>query len=406
MMKNLRVSLCLALLLWGILSGFSRAADEITFWDSPRYGGNSFNRLPPDKAYFAALRGYGASWVRLSYDKWHPQQRDFLMGDADHYRGLQPADLSTLKATLKKAHDSGLKVVISPLSLPGMRWSQNNGGKFDDRLWQDKSYWKQSAAFWRDLAAALKDVPGVAAYNLINEPAPEKRAGLAEHAGIEEMQRWYQHHQGSARDLPAFYQMLISAIREVDPLTPVMVDGGWYGAADGFGYWPAALDDTRVLYSFHMYEPYAATSGPNLKRKKPYSYPGVVPFGTGKEMWNAQRVAQYLQQPFIWAEQQHIPASRMVAGEFGCIRMLPGCQQYLEDVLQVLDKKQSHWAFYSFREDSWDAMDYELGKRKVPWSYWQAMEQHTADTLPRHPGPEFEPIRQRLEHGRIKAGPK
>jgi len=123
-------------------------------------------------------------------------------------------------------------------------------------------------------------------------------------------------------------------------------------------------------------------------------------------MWNAQRVAQYLQQPFIWAEQQHIPASRMVAGEFGCIRMLPGCQQYLEDVLQVLDKKQSHWAFYSFREDSWDAMDYELGKRKVPWSYWQAMEQHTADTLPRHPGPEFEPIRQRLEHGRIKAGPK
>ncbi|MDT0842385.1 hypothetical protein RNS14_12360, partial [Staphylococcus pseudintermedius] len=35
------------------------AADLIGFWDAPRHGGNSFNRLPPDAAYFAALRGYG-----------------------------------------------------------------------------------------------------------------------------------------------------------------------------------------------------------------------------------------------------------------------------------------------------------------------------------------------------------
>ncbi len=384
------------LLLGALTTSVVRAADEIAFWNTPEKGGNSFNRLPPDSAYFAALQGYGASWVRLSYDKWQPAKRDFLMGDADHYQGLVPQDLATLKATLEKAHAAGLKVVITPLSLPGMRWSQNNGDKFDGRLWEDKKYWQESADFWRDLAKALKDTPGVAAYNLINEPAPEKKGGLKEHASQADMQNWYQQHQGSARDLPAFYQMLIKAIREVDPLTPIMVDSGWYAAADSFSYWPKVLDDQRVLYSFHMYEPYEATSGPNIKRVKPFIYPGEVPFNGKLEMWNAKRVATYLQQPFDWAKQQGIPANRMVAGEFGCVRMLDNCRQYLEDVLTELDKYQAHWAFYSFREDSSDAMDYELGKGKVPWAYWQAIEQNTPDTVKRHASPEFEPISGRL----------
>ena len=56
------------------------------------------------------------------------------------------------------------------------------------------------------------------------------------------------------------------------------------------------------------------------------------------------------------------------------MRRLAGCKQYLEDVLTVLDKQQLHWAFYSFREDNWDGMDYELGAAKVPWRYWQAIE--------------------------------
>lgn len=122
------------------------AADLMAFWDAPRHGGNSFNRLPPDQAYFDALKGYGATWVRLSYDKWQPVQRDFLLGNADAYAGLPAADLATLRATLDRAHQAGLKVVIAPLSLPGMRWSQNNQGQFDDRLWQDKRYWSQAMA--------------------------------------------------------------------------------------------------------------------------------------------------------------------------------------------------------------------------------------------------------------------
>lgn len=34
------------------------AADLIGFWDAPRHGGNSFNRLPPDAAYFEIGRAH------------------------------------------------------------------------------------------------------------------------------------------------------------------------------------------------------------------------------------------------------------------------------------------------------------------------------------------------------------
>ncbi len=385
-------------LLLFFLASNTGAADLISFWDKPQYGGNSFNRLPPSQPYFEALGAYGASWVRLSYDKWQPVERDFLIGNSDHYKGLVAKDLATLKATLDRAQAAGLKIVITPLSLPGMRWSQNNGDRFDDRLWQDRKFWAQSASFWRDLAVALKDHPAVAAYNLINEPAPEKQGGLPEHADSAKMREWYKKQVGSTRDLPALYKTITNAIREVDPLTPIMVDAGWYGAADAFAYWPAPLVDPRVLYSFHMYEPYAATSSHNLQRAKPYTYPGIVPFGVDTEKWDKKRVEAYLQKPFNWAKQHVIPANRLVAGEFGCVRKLSGCQQYLEDVLTVFDAAQIHWAFYSFREDSWDGMDYELGKGNVPWAYWKAIDDNRPDPVQRHSTTEFEPISKRLRN--------
>ncbi|WP_455853515.1 hypothetical protein [Pantoea endophytica] len=116
------------------------------------------------------------------------------------------------------------------------------------------------------------------------------------------------------------------------------------------------------------------------------------------QQWDATRVARYLALPFAWAKEKGVASHQMVVSELGCVRTLRGCTQYLEDVLTALDKQQAHWAFYSFREDSWDGMDYELCDTKVPWRYWQAVEQNLPDTLLRHATKEFEPIRKRLDH--------
>jgi hypothetical protein len=94
-----------------------------------------------------------------------------------------------------------------------------------------------------------------------------------------------------------------------------------------------------------------------------------------------------------------VPANRLVAAEFGCMRRWADCPQYLEDVLRALDADGVHWAFYSFRE-SWDGMDYELGADKLPWQYWEAIEQGKPYELERGPNEVFQPILDRLRRAR------
>lgn len=383
MLEKLRPAL-LCLTLAGLLPPAAGAADLIGFWDSPQKGGNSFNAAAPDRAYFDALAATGASWVRLTFSKWQGEGRDFLIGDADRYKGLPPGDLARLRETLDAAGAAGLKVVITPLSLPGARWKQQNGGKFDDRLWSDPAYAGQAVAFWHDLAAALKDHPAVAAYNLLNEPAPEKTTGLAENAAMAEISAWQEKNTGSTRDLPNLYMRMIAAIRTVDPVTPVMVDGGYYANPRALAAWPERLADERVLYAFHMYEPYDATSAPNMKRKTPLSYPGTTTdYAGGKTTWDRKAIGDHIGTAFDWAKAAGVPPSRVVAAEFGCMRLWTDCGTYLTDVMDAVDARGGHWAFYSFREDEWEGMDYELSAKVKPGRFYWLKEQGKAGTLPR-----------------------
>ncbi|MEO7828308.1 cellulase family glycosylhydrolase [Roseateles sp.] len=357
-------------------------AADIAFWDTPRHGGNSFNQTAPDAAYFRALRATGATWVRLTFSKWKGEGRDFLIGNADHYAGIPARDLAMLRQAMDAANAAGIKVVLVPLSLPGARWVQHNNDQQDDRLWQDRKYWDQSAAFWRDLAVAVKGHPALACYNLLNEPTPEKGMGLDEHAEPAVREAWYAVHKGTTHDLPAFYEHVIAAIRTVDADTPVMVDGGWYANAWSFSYW-TPLRDSRVLYAFHMYEPWDITSGPQIKRKPQLRYPAAtVTWGGKSRAFDKAAMQDFLGAPFAWAKAHGVAANRMVAGEFGCVRVWVDCGAYLGDVLDTLNTHGAHWAFYSFREDVWEAMDYEIPPAFPAGQVYYLREQGKGDKVP------------------------
>ncbi len=383
-----------AVLALALAPGPARAAD-IAFWDTPRHGGNSFNGRPPDEAYFRALRASGATWVRLTFTKWKGAGRDFLIGDADRYTGLPAGDLAVLLACLDAAQAADMKVVLVPLSLPGNRWVQHNGDKQDDRMWRDRAYWSQSAAFWRDLAAAVKDHPAVVGYNLLNEPTPEKGAGLDEQASPAARQAWYAQHRDTTRDLPAFYTQLIAAIRAVDADTPVMVDGGWYAHAWSFSYWTPLTDD-KVLYAFHMYEPYDITSAPQIQRQRQLRYPGArVSWAGQSRRFDKAAMQDFLAVPFAWARAHGVPVKRMVAGEFGCVRVWTDCGDYLGDVLDTLNAHGAHWAFYSFREDVWEGMDYEIPPAFPAGQVYALREQGRGDKVPLD-SPLMDIIRRRM----------
>jgi len=376
----------IALLLLGLALPSFADNTKLAFWDTQRKGANMMNQVQTE-AQFAAAEAAGIQWVRLAPDKWKSQSRDFLIGNADHYTGLDEADLATLRTALEAADRHHIKIVLTMLSLPGDRWRQLNGDKDDLRLWQDKAWWDQAAAFWRDLAAALKDQPALVAYNIVNEPHPEKTGGFDED-GTRDFLGWYRKVAGTPADLNDFYARMVAAIRMVDPSTPIMLDAGLYAAVDAVpSLHPVA--DAKVLYAFHMYEPYAFTAPRNKGR---YRYPGTVPFAGKSIAWDAATISSYLAHVAAWAKLNDVPENRVVASEFGCFRQNVGCTQYLGEVIAAIDSLHYHWAFYAFREDGWDGMDYEIGTAKLPWKYWQAIDAGQHPEPPREDDPQKNPL--------------
>jgi endoglucanase len=370
----------------------ARAED---YWHTMRRGANLFDRTETADRLRAAAAAR-IEFVRLAPNKWPGAGRDFLLGDADDFRAIPAADLTQLRATLDDAQTAGVRVVVTTLSLPGNRWRQHNGNQSDFRLWREPRYADQAEAFWRQLATALRGHPALAGYNLVNEPHAEQTLGGVDFRTFD-FDAWKQRVAGTPADMNGLYARLVRAIREVDEETPVILDCGVYATP-----WAVAglttLADPRVLYSFHMYEPYVYTTQ-KLNRGR-FSYPGDVPDeaqGTGRgRAWNAATLRHFFDPVRKWQAANRVPANRILVGELGVDRRSKGAAQYLADLVEIFEAESWHWAFYAFREDTWDAMDYELGDGPTPPGFWDALEKGRTPTFTRRDNPLFEVLKTAL----------
>lgn len=340
------------------------------YWSTQRKGANFFNRSPSED-WFVSAKAAGIQFARLATDKWSPGKKDFLIGDADAFVKIPPSDLRILKTSLDHAQANNVRVVITLLSLPGSRWRQNNSGKEDLRIWQSNEYQNQAISFWKALAKELKDHPAIVGYNILNEPHPECLFGIHDYEEIE-LKKFYKTAKGSKADLNIFYRKMVSAIREVDPDTPIIIDTGLYATPFSISYLKP-IEDEKIIYSFHMYEPYTYTT--RRINNKRFLFPGDIPdhdpskFDAKITYWDGKRLEQFFNPVLLWQKQHNIPSSQILVGEFGCDRTAEGASQYLSQLISIFNRNNWHWAFYSFREDCWDSMDYELGSEEIP-KYW------------------------------------
>lgn len=339
---------------------FATPVQPISFWSTQQKGANIFNsNITPDD--IKAAKKYGIKFIRLAPDKLAGLHRDFLIGNVDDYNGLIKEDLEQLKNILDMCYQEKIPVVITMLSLPGLRWKQNNHNKDDLRIWKDEKYQAQAAFFWEDLATALKGHPAIVGYNILNEPHPEKIFASKE-VHINTV-----HQEEVQKMLYDLYTRIIKHIRLVDKETPIILDSSAYADAKTFQLL-MPQEDQNVLYSFHMYEPYEYTNHKMNKGK--YQYPGRI---NGKQ-WNRKTLAEYMSAVIRFQKTHNIESDKILVGEYGGHRMSAGLERYFEDLIAIFNKEGWHFAFYAFREDTWDGMDYELGNNKLPWSYWQAVE--------------------------------
>jgi hypothetical protein len=324
-------------------------------------GANSLRTVPITREDVVAAKGYGIEFLRLAFDKFTPERRDFLIGDADGYERLCLEDLQRIKEVLRICEEADMPVVITMLSLPGSRWRQNNGGRDDLRLWKDAEFQEQAAKFWTDLATQLRDCPIVVGYNILNEPHPERiynqRLTHIENINQKNVQQ----------QLLTFNQLMVNTIRRVDGRTPIIIDSSAHADPGAFKEFIPVTGD-NVLYAFHMYEPYEYTNHAHNNGK--YIYPGRV---RGK-YWNKRALKSCMAPVARFQARHHIPSRCIFVGEFGGYRRQKGLPWYFTDLCAIFAENGWHSAFYAFRDDDWDGMDYELGDRRLPWEYWKAKE--------------------------------
>jgi endoglucanase len=116
--------------------------------------------------------------------------------------------------------------------------------------------------------------------------------------------------------------------------------------------------------------------------------------------WKASALARRMDAVESWARRNGVPPSRIVAAEFGCDRQAEGAREYLSDVVATLNARRWHWAFYSFREDAWDRMDYEVGTGALGAAYWEAVERGEDPPRPWHDNPLWRVLQDGLRAGR------
>lgn len=371
-MKVLRHIGLLALVLLVVNASSSASDEKLAFWSVQRKGANGDGGKKPED-WFRSAGELGLQFIRLSPVTWRSAGRDFLLGSADDFTGIEPADLKMLKQVLDIAQRQGVKIVLTMFSLPGARYRQLNDYKFDYRLWTDERFQQQALAFWRELARQLKDHSAIVAYNPLNEPHPARRDGF-EGGDTKGFEEWLRNNRGTITDLNRFNRRVVEAIRQVDPQTPILLDCWFHAGPEGFGYLEPVKDD-KVLYSFHFYTPWNYTT--YRVNKERFSYPKAMPVGWSEEtkQWTTADLRRCIRPVIEWAKRYNIPPEAIVVGEFGCDRRVGGAREYLSDLVAIFNEHRWHWAFYSYRSPDWDGMDYELGVEKLGWKYWEAREQ-------------------------------
>ena len=192
-----------------------------------------------------------------------------------------------------------------------------------DLLWENEDGLRDAfVAAWRHVAIELLDHPAVAAVEILNEPP----------AGSIPFEEFEEH------VLPEFFEIVGTAIREIDPDVTILVEGR---AGDATGLASGVLgrpDLEGIAFAPHYYNP--ITAGLNLPRV------------------NVAGVRNGLDNSLATAERWGVPG---ILGEFGVLNANPLKGYYLRTVYDRLDEIHAHgiqWDVTQTTTTLWNEEDF------------------------------------------------
>jgi endoglucanase len=174
--------------------------------------------------------------------------------DADHTP--REAGYALFDDLLLWCEQHGVRVVFDLHAAPGGQSSAFMADPEDEKLWDSVDKQDRTVALWREIAVRYRDNDTIAGYDLLNEPdAPDPETLLA------------------------FYQRLAEAIRDIDPLHMIIVEGT--NVAGELKEFTRAITWNQV-YSVHQYGFFGDWRTSELERWTAVSTEHQVPLWVGE----------------------------------------------------------------------------------------------------------------------------
>ena len=265
---------------------------------------------------FKTLHDWGATLLRFQMVRdWHAVDGN---QDLDEYdRWLEDRLDHFDKVVLPMAVQYGLQVVLDLHVPPGGRDAAQEANMF-----YDERFAEHFVELWRRIARRFKGREGIYGYDLINEPCQT-------HETPPECDWW------------SLQRRAAEAVREEDPLTPIIVESNQWDSPGPFRYL-SPLTLTNVVYEVHMYSPDGFTHQRVLGTR-----PWTIAYPNAEKGWNRESLAETLR-PVREFQLRH--GARIYVGEFSAVCWAPGADQYLRDCISVFKENGWDWTYHAFRE--------------------------------------------------------
>jgi endoglucanase len=265
--------------------------------------------------------------------------------------------LPRLRRSLTEIGSHGLKAIVTIVDMPGCPFFSMP----DDApmlFWERKELRLRATKLWGLIAQNLVDLRHlIMGYDLINEPFnPEDR----EISFVEETP------VSHVDTLNNFYSDTVDEIRLYDRDTAIIINPSRYAMPTAMNTLKP-ISDPYIKYGVHCYYPPPLT----LRRNTSLKYPGIVPVFSNCDYPEKVTVDRdSLRRIFVdnvvsWQEKHNVPSHQILVAEFGICREIPGAQEYLKDLVEIFSEFGWSWLLFSFRDEEWDALDYELGPHKA-----------------------------------------
>ena len=247
-----------------------------------------------------------------------------LFEDDMNPRVIKQDGFTHLDRVIKLCAAQRIYTIIDLHAVPGYQnqhWHSDNP-THKALLWKHKDFQDRTVVLWEAIARHYRDEPWVAGYDLINEPADP-----------------------TGEVVVPFFQRLRDAIRKVDPVHILFIEGNTYAREfDGF-------DPTweNVVYTNHDY------AGPGFISGGPY------PGETGGRYYDSKVVeADFLEKSRFMID-NGLP---IWVGEFGPVYTGDAQKdemryQLLKDQLAVYDKHGVSWCIWLYRDLGLQALVYQ-----------------------------------------------